>query len=175
MGEDTEVEVVEERYAAVEPRNPFEWLNFAILVAVFVIAILVVALSRPYIFGRVVPAVLGEDQPSAPLVEDVNEEIKEMPEDAATGGLEEPEPAGEGTTGEEPAAASDTPAAEAAPTVPEELPTSAPTTTHVVQRGETLFSIARQYGVSVDAIVQANNITNPNRIHAGTPLLIPQP
>ena len=169
MGEDTDVTVVEERYAAVEPRNPFEWLNFAILVAVFFVAILVVALSRPYVFGRVIPAVLGEDQPTAPLVEDVDQVIKEMPEEGATGGLEEIE------SSEEPTVADDAPAVEEAPVAAEELPTSVPTITHVVQRGETLNAIARQYGVTVNAIVQANNITNPNRINVGTSLLIPQP
>jgi len=171
MGEDADVAVVEERYAVVEPRNPFEWLNFAILVAVFIIAILVVALSRPYIFGRVIPAVLGEDQPTAPLVEDVDQVIKEVPEEGATGGLEETEAAGEET---EPAGGEAAPVAEETPTA-EEFPTSVPTVTHVVQRGETLHAIARQYGTTVDAIVQANNITNPNRVNAGTSLLIPQP
>ncbi|MCC7354635.1 MAG: LysM peptidoglycan-binding domain-containing protein, partial [Anaerolineae bacterium] len=33
---------------------------------------------------------------------------------------------------------------------------------HIVQRGETLNKIAARYGVTVQAIVQANNITNPN-------------
>jgi LysM repeat protein len=174
MGEDADVAVVEERYAVVEPRNPFEWLNFAILVAVFIIAILVVALSRPFIFGRVVPAVLGEDQPTAPLVEDVDQTIKEVPEEGATGGLEETEPAGEETAGEEPAGEEAAPVTQETPTA-EEFPTSVPTVTHVVQRGETLHAIARQYGTTVDAIVQANNITNPNRVNVGTSLLIPQP
>ena len=164
MGEDADVAVVEERYAVIEPRNPIEWLNFAILVAVFIIAILVVALSRPYIFGRVVPTVLGEDQPTAPLVEDVDQVIKEEPEEGATGGLEEPEAAGEEAA----------PASEATPAA-EEFPTSVPTVTHVVQRGETLYAIARQYGTTVDVIVQANNIANPNRVNVGTSLLIPQP
>ena len=33
---------------------------------------------------------------------------------------------------------------------------------HVVQRGETLYSIARRYGVNVWTIANANRITNPN-------------
>jgi LysM repeat protein len=46
-------------------------------------------------------------------------------------------------------------------------------TTHVVQAGETIYSIARQYGVSPDAIVQANGLANPNRIFPGQSLIIP--
>jgi LysM repeat protein len=46
-------------------------------------------------------------------------------------------------------------------------------TTHVVQRGETLYSIARRYGVSVQSIVNANGITNPNFIWVGQRLRIP--
>lgn len=47
------------------------------------------------------------------------------------------------------------------------------TTTHVVQPGETLGAIARQYGVTVEAIAFANGITNPNLIFAGQVLVIP--
>jgi LysM repeat protein len=47
------------------------------------------------------------------------------------------------------------------------------TTTHIVQPGETLNSIARQYGVTVQAIAFANGITNPDLIFAGQVLTIP--
>ncbi len=45
-------------------------------------------------------------------------------------------------------------------------------TVHVVQRGENLFRIASQYGVSMESIAQANNIS-PDIIHAGQQLVIP--
>ena len=45
--------------------------------------------------------------------------------------------------------------------------------THIVQPGETLFSIASRYGVSVQAIMQANGITNPNMVFVGQRLRIP--
>jgi len=45
---------------------------------------------------------------------------------------------------------------------------------HVVQRGETLYSIARRYGVNMWTIASANGIINPNRIYAGQRLVIPQ-
>jgi len=44
---------------------------------------------------------------------------------------------------------------------------------HIVQWGENLTLIARRYGVSVTAIVQANGIANPNYIYAGQRLVIP--
>ena len=45
---------------------------------------------------------------------------------------------------------------------------------HYVQRGETLFSISMQYGVSIPVLMRANPaIGNPNRIYAGTYLYIP--
>jgi LysM repeat protein len=45
--------------------------------------------------------------------------------------------------------------------------------THVVQPGETLFRIALRYGVTVQALSAANNITDPTRIYAGQTLVIP--
>lgn len=45
--------------------------------------------------------------------------------------------------------------------------------THTVQAGENLYRIALKYGVTVDAIAQANNITNPNLILVGQVLVIP--
>lgn len=46
---------------------------------------------------------------------------------------------------------------------------------HTVVRGETLNSISRLYGVSVQAISAANGISNPNRIYVGQVLRIPSP
>lgn len=45
---------------------------------------------------------------------------------------------------------------------------------HIVQTGESLGSIAAQYGVTADAIIEANRITNPNLIGVGDRLIIPQ-
>jgi LysM repeat protein len=44
---------------------------------------------------------------------------------------------------------------------------------YVVQWGDTLFSIARRFGVTVDAIVQANGLPDANYIRAGQVLIIP--
>ena len=44
---------------------------------------------------------------------------------------------------------------------------------HVVQPGENLWSIAARYGVSVQQIMVANRITDPNRIFVGSVIQIP--
>lgn len=45
--------------------------------------------------------------------------------------------------------------------------------THTVRRGENLATIARRYGVSMAALVQANGLTNPNSVYVGQVLIIP--
>lgn len=58
------------------------------------------------------------------------------------------------------------------------LPPGPPTPTpviHVVAAGESLTYIAGLYGVSVEAIVKANNLANPDSIYTGQKLVIPGP
>jgi murein DD-endopeptidase MepM/ murein hydrolase activator NlpD len=45
--------------------------------------------------------------------------------------------------------------------------------TYIVQSGDTLSLIAVRFGVTVDELIKANNITDPNAINAGTQLIIP--
>ncbi|MBE9507896.1 MAG: LysM peptidoglycan-binding domain-containing protein [Chloroflexi bacterium] len=52
-------------------------------------------------------------------------------------------------------------------------PGGPPPTVHIVQRGETLFAIAQQYGTTVDAITHANGISDPRQIYVGQRLVIP--
>ncbi|MGD8472592.1 MAG: LysM peptidoglycan-binding domain-containing protein [Anaerolineae bacterium] len=52
-------------------------------------------------------------------------------------------------------------------------PAHAQNQVHFVRRGETLSSIAANYGTTVQAIVQANGLANPNTIYAGQRLIIP--
>jgi len=59
------------------------------------------------------------------------------------------------------------PAAEAAP------PQQGQVTYHTVKRGENLAWIAARYGTTIGAIMQRNNIRNPNIIYAGQALAIP--
>ncbi len=44
---------------------------------------------------------------------------------------------------------------------------------HVVQPGDVLVNIAARYGVTVTAIVQANELANPNSLQVGQELIIP--
>ena len=55
-------------------------------------------------------------------------------------------------------------------TVPTQPP---PTQTYVVQPGDNLTRIAAMFGTTVQALVQANNIVNPNLIFVGQVLVIP--
>jgi len=57
--------------------------------------------------------------------------------------------------------------------VPPSQMTAPQTTVHIVQRGETMFSIARRHGLTVNAITHANGIPDPRQIYAGQRLVIP--
>ncbi|MEO7296598.1 MAG: LysM peptidoglycan-binding domain-containing protein [Candidatus Limnocylindria bacterium] len=56
---------------------------------------------------------------------------------------------------------------------PPPAPTAAAPRVHTVTAGQNLTTIARQYGVSIAAIVQANGIINASRIYAGQRITIP--
>ena len=45
-------------------------------------------------------------------------------------------------------------------------------TTHVVRKGDTLYSIARQYNCSINHLVKVNGITNPSRLKIGQSIKI---
>jgi len=45
---------------------------------------------------------------------------------------------------------------------------------HTLRADETLSSVARRYGVSVQDLQESNGITNPHKVHAGTVLRIPR-
>jgi murein DD-endopeptidase MepM/ murein hydrolase activator NlpD len=46
-------------------------------------------------------------------------------------------------------------------------------TVHIVQRGETLFSIAQRYSLTVDIITHTNGVPDPRQIYVGQRLIIP--
>ena len=59
----------------------------------------------------------------------------------------------------------------AVPTV--EATTPATEEVYVVQPGDTLLAIANRYGITIDDILRANNLTNPDFVFAGQRLVIP--
>lgn len=44
---------------------------------------------------------------------------------------------------------------------------------YTIQRGDTLSSLAKRYGTTVEALAKANNISDVNKIFAGKKLIIP--
>jgi LysM repeat protein len=52
-------------------------------------------------------------------------------------------------------------------------PVTQATATHIVQPGDTLYSLARRYGTTVAAIMEANGLSNPDFIWVGQRLIIP--
>jgi LysM repeat protein len=53
--------------------------------------------------------------------------------------------------------------------------TPRPLQTYVVKKGDTLYDIARRFGVSLQALAAANGITDPRLIRPGQVLVIPLP
>lgn len=58
-------------------------------------------------------------------------------------------------------------------TIPSTGTSTGQATTYTVKSGETLWKISQATGVSMQAIVQANNLTNPNQLSVGQVLTIP--
>jgi LysM repeat protein len=52
-------------------------------------------------------------------------------------------------------------------------PAATTASSHVVSAGESLSAIARRYGVTVEAIIEANGLNDPDLIYAGQVLTIP--
>ncbi|HUH06538.1 MAG TPA: LysM domain-containing protein [Egibacteraceae bacterium] len=87
--------------------------------------------------------------------------------------------------GEDPQPAAPTPAPTATPQVtdietatPEETPAPEGTPTpesqiYTVEQGDTLGVIAQRFGTTVEAIVEANDLENPDQIFVGDELEIP--
>jgi LysM repeat protein len=65
-----------------------------------------------------------------------------------------------------------TPTAILMPTLPPEPPTPTPVV-HVTVLGETLEGIAYAYGITVEALQEANQISDPNDLRVGQQLIIP--
>jgi lipoprotein NlpD len=62
-----------------------------------------------------------------------------------------------------------------APSTPTPVQIDAKPATHVVQKGETLYSIARQYGLNYQELGAWNNLANANSLREGTELYLTAP
>jgi LysM repeat protein len=58
---------------------------------------------------------------------------------------------------------------------PSETPTPEGPITYVVEEGDSLASIADQFGVTIDQLIAANNLVDPNNIGVGSQLIVPDP
>jgi LysM repeat protein len=83
-----------------------------------------------------------------------------------------------GVGGRDDPTASPTPSVAASTPSPSPTPVPEPTAqTYVIKSGDTLSAIAREFNVSLDALLEANKdtISNPNRITVGQEIIIPLP
>jgi len=120
-----------------------EFLKFQALVVGLIWFLVLLALLRPLIFGRVIPSVLGLSTPatSEPLRATIQSAKPPGGIGGAVSGLEEAAP----------------------PTIVQ----------HVVEEGETLYRIAIRYRVSAESLATANHIVHPGLLAAGQVLEIP--
>ncbi|MDT8305634.1 MAG: LysM domain-containing protein [Anaerolineae bacterium] len=144
-----------------------ELVKFMILVGVMLLAVLLVAAMRPLIFDYVIPAALGWEPPlsSSPPQENPQQPPAVLPASTETPGPTTL-PTDRTPTGET--------LIPAATVTPLPLPTATPQS-YRVEPGDNLTTIARRFGISVDALAAANAITNPNRLMPGDVLIIPAP
>ena len=114
-----------------------------------------------------IPQAMPAQQPLAP--------VAVQPQTAALGAP----PSALGTTpsslGAPPSNLGTLPVNSSVPQVATPSATSAPggTYTHTIQSGESLYTIARRYDVTTQALVQANALSSPDRIVVGQKIVIP--
>jgi hypothetical protein len=140
-----------------EPDARVEYTKFVALLVVMLVGLLILAVVSPWLIGRLTPVVLGLDGLTAGQTGPAAEE---MP------AIEEGPVAPEALTVPGSAAASEG-------TAPAEMAVGG--WQHEVQPGQTLFQIAKLYGLSVQEIAAANNLVNPLELEAGVILIIPRP
>ena len=115
-----------------------------------------------------IQAVLASSSPSEPVVLAVTMEPTATPvpptPTPTLGPTSEPTP-------------SPTPTTSPTATPPSQTPTPAPAepSVYVVQGGDSLWKIAESYGITVDALVEANGISRDDVIRPGQELVIPVP
>ena len=140
-----------------------------ILVSILLVAALLAGCNRSATKPEATPEPVAEEQvPTTPvqtMVTPTSEAEPAEPTEEPAEPTEEPaEPAPQPEPTEEPA--------EAAPAEPEQ---PAAERAYVVMPGDTLFSIARTYGLTVEELAARNSIVNVNVLEVGQQLVIPVP
>jgi LysM repeat protein len=93
-----------------------------------------------------------------------------IPSDAPAAVAEAP---ADTSTSAEAAPVAATPAEDAAAVADDDATAATASATYTVKRGDSAFTIARQFGVSIDDLLAANGIANPNHVEAGQVLTVP--
>ena len=166
----------------------YEWLKTVIFFgAVLLITILAIRVITPFIFTEYVPDIVGleetvSDAPSAEEVVPAEQSEHESDGEEMSEGEAEQETGEPVDQGEE--AAEDTnETVEPVPTEeatsnkndnPEEGASEATYSIYVVQPGETLTSIAKAHNLTVEELIAANELINPNLLNAGQEIRIPE-
>lgn len=148
------ISVPERRRGSATVRGPLRRAA-ALVVAATAVAAVGVGVASGRLSGITLP-LAGPAEPSAST--------------ATPAPLETPTPAASPTPTTQPTDPVPTPSATAVPTL---APTATPTRTYVVEEGDTLSHIAALFGSSVDAIVAANGLDDPDRLTVGQVLVIP--
>jgi LysM repeat protein len=156
--------------------------RLTVICLVLLLGIFLAACERPLRDSAETEAADGTVTPMAPIIGDDALDnfpaADATPEDAVTEAGSEDQTVGEGEDATTDAAAEGETSTEAetdAGSETEETPTILPDTDiiHQVESGETLGAIAQLYDVSIDDIVAANNLVNPDALDIGDQLLIP--
>lgn len=152
---------LEEEHEAMHRRG--EMIKFLVFVLVLVGTVFAIALLRPLIFERIVPAVLGWEEETGAAITPPEQPVSDEEAPAASSGDAE---------GETPLIMTATPSSGATEDLGAPLPTPR---MYEVQAGDSLVRIAEQFGVTMEALVEANGIVDPQRIQVGDVLVIPEP
>jgi LysM repeat protein len=149
----------------------------AVVILAAVVLVLAALVGVGYVAGKLLvrpgeslPATVPSAPPVTPGVA-VPTPVGSGQPDASAGGS----PSVPGGSGP-PAPSATAPATD--PPTPTPKPTPRPTPkprVYVVKSGDTLFAIAERFGVTVNAIIEANDIADPNAIYTGQRLTIPRP
>lgn len=182
-------------------RGVYEWLKFVVFfAAIFLITVLIIRVIGPIIFTEYVPPIMGLTEESSEVqIEDESTDPQEATPIEAEAESESETEDGSGSSGssEDGAESAENIDASEEGVVDEEsnpLPTEEetsnkvdeeesdtaenespiPSVVYIVLPGDTLTSIAAANSVTVEQLLAANDLLNPNFLQPGQEILIPQ-